>query len=1109
MEEINSIKKSKINNSEITQINISADKIVINENKIAISSSSNNIVVDEIIKNKIDFINREINEGREDDALKEIKSYMAKSDFHKLQISYQIEFLYLKAIAIFNKGDYIEVRAIAEQINKLEQKNVRYNQLLCELSIIENNDKEFIDSIKELEKKGIDEIETYKLKQLYNKRMYLEIVDKYIINNNFAEELMKRDTPVGIIIASCLELEEFEFAKETMEKVVKINKSYYIKYLYSIVNVGEILNRKVNYLGLRNKDKKVIKESLELLNSLKSYFDKNSTYRKPYYFYLLRCLFLLNPQNVINTYEELDDNLRDDINIKTIYGDSLILSDRYEESKNVWYSMKFDMDKTEILIRVIDALFDDKKYKEILEILVDREEYDEEGFLAARYSISYIKENEKKDKYKIIKDLENRFSKMPLFYVAIAQVLFSEYEEIDMSKQYMKKAIDISKNSEEMIKLIIAQVSNKVGMTQEAIDLLAKEELANKEAKLFLISLVKQKSDSTAEEQEKVEKIINEFINEEDELYLMYCYKADTLRRKKKNDEALIYFDKAFEVSSTELVSYYCIITKLEINDYNNIEKYVNVLEKSDKPQFLIIASLAYQRINNIEKSYETAYIAFEYLEGQYDEMVYANSIQLLLSPIDVKRQINFDEVNENMVVTLKESKRNRYICIDKGEERKLNNVSFNGCEHYASNSIIANLLLGKRKDEKVIIEEIEYVIGEITDKYIFCLRYAMNEYIARGADPKFIRAFTINEKDPFKEITEVMKENNEHTQMIINKYRKKEDNIGLPIKMLVQRLSGEYNEIMKALLYDLEGVFYAGELNKRNIAECVITLTSLVNIKILKIEDFMLQYKDKIYITKSTIDLINDKFNKARNDKTSARMGIAEDGKSYMQEITEDMKKENIEFWREILILAKQFIIEDYSQDYEDGRIFEIIERADYDSMGFANFKNIEIIVDDLFIRRLNMSIYNKNNTNNATHFIFNSNINFNEILDNLENILKTQYVYCINKDIIKLIIKNIKDKSEYNKFEGIIQSLFRTKDMFLYHIDLFIDSIHELDERSIHTESMIKAIRIIASKIKEYGKRYEVNDIYLKFKFLRVNLNSIITPKTEYLNSLYDSSN
>lgn len=1110
IEEINTIQNSKIKDSEITQVNVSIENLIVN-NKISVDNFSTNIIVDEIIKEKIELIKKEINNGKGREILAEIKSYMSKGDFHKLKPSYQIEFFYLKAIIIFNKGDYVETRAIAELINNLQPDNVRYYQLICELAIIEDNEKEFIRSIKILEEKNIDEIEIkiYKMKQLYSKKMYLKLIEEYDMKNKFSKELMKRDIPVGIIVASYMETGQINNAKIVMQRIVKINTSYYIKYLYAIVNLGEIFNEGISNLGLSTKDKEIIKENLKLLNSLKDYFNSNNVYRKPYYFYLLKCTLLSNPAEVIKVYDELEKDLKEDINIKIIYGDSFIFTGKYEEAKAIWYSMKEYIDKKEILIRVIDSLAEDKKYKEILKLLEDKNvnEYDEEGFLAARYVVSYINENKDEDKYKIIEKLEKNFSEMPLFYVAISQLLFNEYKETEMAFSYMKKAIAVSKNSREMVKMIISQVSSKIGMKQEAINLLINGELKNKESKLFLISLVKQKQDIIPAEQEKIEKIIDGFIDAEEELYLMFCYKADTLIRKNKYEKALIYFDKAFEINNTELVSYHCIITKFEIEDYNNIEKYIYILERSNNPQFLIIVALAYKRINDIIKAYEIAYKAFKFLGGNYDEMVYANSIQLLLSPSDFKRQINFDEVRENMVVTLKKDTEIKYICID--IEEVLNKDFFNGCEHYNSDSIIANLLLGKNKEEEVEIGEKRYTIVEITDKYIFCLRYAMNEYVRRGTDPQFIRAFTIDEKEPLKEIGEVMKENREHTQMIIDTYRMKEDNIGLPIKILVQRLSGEYNELMKELLYDLDGVLYVGELNKKSINECVITLTSLVSMKLLKLEDMVLQHKEKIHITKSTIDLISSKFDKARNEKASGRMGMDKEGKIYTIEITEDIKKENIEFWRDILILSKQFVIEDYSNDYENGNIFDMVERADYDSIGFAQVRNIDVIVDDLFLRKLNLSIYKKNNTNNITHFIFNSEIKLNEILNNLENISKTQYVYCINTDIIKAIIEDIKDKSEYSRFEDIIQNFFKTKDMFLYHIDLFINAIHELDENNVYTKSMIKAIKIIASNIKKYGKKYEMNKIYLKFRFLKVGLKSIVTPRIEYLNKLYDSIN
>lgn len=150
-------------------------------------------------------------------------------------------------------------------------------------------------------------------------------------------------------------------------------------------------------------------------------------------------------------------------------------------------------------------------------------------------------------------------------------------------------------------------------------------------------------------------------------------------------------------------------------------------------------------------------------------------------------------------------------------------------------------------------------------------------------------------------------------------------------------------------------------------------------------------------------------------------------------------IKKDNIGFVRELLELANELVVDEVIIKENDIIISFLDEQ---DSLYWAKENNYTLIVDDLCLREIHKYYTNKMFENvNIIELVKYG--NFQERLQILKKISKTQYIYCVDKDEIVSIIKFSQSIEEVST---ILNNLFDTYEKYLYYKSIVAEAILEV---------------------------------------------------------------
>ena len=387
--------------------------------------------------------------------------------------------------------------------------------------------------------------------------------------------------------------------------------------------------------------------------------------------------------------------------------------------------------------------------------------------------------------------------------------------------------------------------------------------------------------------------------------------------------------------------------------------------------------------------------------------------------------------------------------------------------------SKIRNKLVLKKKDDIVTIKNKKYVIKNIVNKYeyfMFKIRDTFFENIPEKSKYCSIIKTNINDKDPLKNIMPFLQQRKNYTENVINTYRMKNNEVGLTISRLSKMFGSDECRTIKSLLNDKNGLYYTGEISNEVVEEYVVTISSLIVLKIFGMEQILVENKSKIHIAESTINKLNKYFLEKANDRHSASMGIGNDNKPYVIKNTEKNIENEIEFVREIIEVASQLKIEKNTYREDKLNLFSILDEEEQDSMCIAKNNNYTLIVDDLCLRKIYVYFSNgdKNNQSNSMEFM--KYMTFTERIDTLDKISQTQYLYCINKDIILELILWSEDEQ---KIKSIISNLLETREKYKYNRKIIGEAVLELyKDRSIGKtkDRLMMIIKLIFSIDKDY---------------------------------------
>lgn len=1032
---------NNINNSEITNSTVNQYK-----DCIFINAMEDSEILDKIIKSMLTKAKNDINVGNYVEVNDLLKEYMTSEGFNKLSKNLKIDIIYYRAINLLNMGKYDEAKAIAEQILAIDKKNLKYYKFGASLNMLLVNRKDYntyIDKLKELNETE-NELESYEIKMLYNEKKYDEIIRRYITNDSANEKLPKTNDCIGILISSLMIRNENILAKKVLEKIGL--QTEYVTYLNAVTNLCEILNDKNSILGINGFDKNILNENIELLKSVREYFDKNILYRKYYYYYLLHSLLIQEPMLCVNEYEKLNDELKKDKELKITYIDALILMNKIDLAEKSINEVPTDLTEIEILVRFVDVLNIKKDYKKIIELL-DGKKLDnlkDNGFLATKYVQALMNEKGIEKTEKII---DKEYLKISLVNIAIAEFLYKNKYSKKKVLQYCDQAIQTVNLEDELIIEILAEKFEKMQLFNKSIQLLEKCQMEYTKTKIIYIRNVIQDKKCSENSITNALKIIEEIMRIDEKSNELLVYKGDLLRRKNRHEEALKCYEEAFDISNTYVSAYYCLSSKYESQDYYNIDKYINFLDNSNDLEHMIIIAAMYSKQGDFEEANRKIYHIIYNMRYEINLDILAKIIfGIFFTDYNEYKWKEYDKVENNTIAVLNdENGIVKKVCIETDIKLQKEIEKLYDVELYNYQSTMRNKLALKKKDDIVIIENKKYVIKNIVNKYeyfMFKIRDTFFENIPDKSKYGSIIKKDINAKDPLKDIMPFLQQRKNYTENIINTYRMKSNEVGLTLSKFSQMLGSDECRTIKSLLNDTDGLYYTGEISNEIVEEYLVTISSLIVSKILGMDKILIDNKSRIHVAESTINKLNKYFLEKASDRHSASMGIGNDNKPYMIENTEKDIENEREFIREIIEIANQLKIEKNTYQEDKLNLFSILDEEEQDAMCIAKNNNYTLISDDLCLRRIYVYYSNGDNKhNNSMEFM--KYMTFSERIEVLEKISKTQYLYCINKDIVlELLFWN----QDEQKLKTIISNLLETKEKYQYNRKIIGEAALEL---------------------------------------------------------------
>lgn len=922
--------------------------------------------------------------------------------------------------SVFIKDDnYIFVEFTTYQKAKLPQK-IRDDVEKCFKLIDSDGLKDKISDIifmhnrKQPSLKVINEI-----KQKCNKRN----IKFAIYGIDYISDIIQRKYPY--IAEKELELKDYDKLLQIPEKEIRKSLQNEIKNddLEKITNrvshlyeeASKITNNPTSLIYISNKNKKILDNTYSELISLEYiYAEKNNEESKNYYHNVLIILQRYNRKKYIEKFKEVEKYgilTSEDYNF---YAENLIMENQENEALPILERIYYKEKNEYSFLNLIKCYFSLKQYNKVVDELspLCNEKYDALGIMATFLLLSknFIKKLRASD----IVSYNKKFKNMPLYYTCTAQLLFKLNNKKYISQ--FKKALKSVKDDDYNTINIICDVAIEIKEAQAIIGYLFKLNLQNELIKLRLAKLLEYKKVLEKKEIKYLQDNIN-FL-EENDIDINYLQGIINENKGFVIKSLTNYKNSYIKTYNNQSLSKYVILSikqknKIDLTIFPKINEVVDY-------QLAMVIAKAYKYMGDIDKAVEMSYYSLYLLSNYFDKEPYKQFWSIIMmygNKLPKKNDRNSLKDNVLVLKDISNNKVKKYI-VDDGVIYK-ENSKIADLIIIKSNNKIALEILGKKVNNNVIIENKTYKILKIEEKYKYLTRYCFD--IVK--DEKGIQIFTSTSEndDTLEQISKTLSNISKSMDNKLNIYEEKK----LPLSTLI---STEYNfeEYAKLIntLLSTNHLLYAGETISLNLDNgFVLDITSLITLTLLdKLDTLSDNMCKKIYISKSLKNKFDHFFENlisAYNEK-EATIGYDESvNNKYNLVFQEIPNKNKMQLWRKLNSYINKFNILDIEFELDNMvnyQTLKLLDKVQFDLIKIAQDKNIPLICDDLFIRKI-CNTYKVSHTN--TNFLINYNVSeFGDYMNNLITLAKYNYIYSIYSNECESIISYLLDNfNEDNK--------------------------------------------------------------------------------------------
>lgn len=931
-------------------------------------------------------------------------------------------------------------------LKKIEQNEILNNKIskIIFMHNSNNPDESFIEEIKIL--CGNIKFEIYGINYLSNelqndcKDIAISLLE--LKDDDTQNIRMISDEDIDKLSKAVNEKNIQEYNKKSIKEIKnKINDLYQ--------DAANIINNEESLLYISNEDRKKLKTIFDSLTIFDFYYKKEETEDSKLYFHNM--LVIVSKANIdegINFYLSLPKFASSNNITKHFYTMLLLEKGNFKDANNILRQLYFDDNYESSFETLLRSYFLIQNYDKVIELLssAEKEKFDRYGFLAAMLIIS--KNYKKKySEQEILKLNNSKFKDMPIFYSCTSKLLYDLNRKKNKYKEQFRKGIKLINSKDIVVIETMCNQALEINLENEMISYLESIELS-KPLEIKFLELVSNKKYLMKKDIEQIGKIDMESLSKNiDSNYIF----AKISESKGKELEAIKLYKLSYENNSNASSGFKYI--QLSIKNKSVIdEKIIAKVSLSNDINSLMISAQAYNYIGRIDESIKCSYKAIYLSEKSYESR---DAFKQFWSIIMFSGDRNYRDlkhvVNDSVIILSKvNSKINNIILLEDDNYFTEGDKILDATITRTYNDLGVELL-GRERNETILINQEEYVINDILDKYTYLVRICF-KFVKESKYLKFFTSDKEKLEDTIEQIRQEMIEINRNSNKRLDIYQ---ENNNIPLSALISSDYDfdSYSKLINTLLMSSDRIILAGENIDIDLKSgFVIDISTLIIMSLLDILNLIPEnFYNKIYITTS----LKNKFQYfyecliRKQDQKENSLYIVENDKLSLNEI--DVINQ-IKFWQKLNKLLNKINVVDIECEKDDlynDKTKNFFDKVQFDLIMASKELNLPFVCDDLMIRKIS-NIYKVKHTN-LTQLIkefSNDNAEFEQLIIKL---IKHNYIYALYDNTLSQILINLYNNFNANNkesFELIMNSVFENRKNMDYYIPILLNRLKSIKD-------------------------------------------------------------
>ncbi len=750
-----------------------------------------------------------------------------------------------------------------------------------------------------------------------------------------------------------------------------------------------------------------------------------------------KILMDVNPGEFMECYETLDADIQGSIDFLMLKGNYYEIQREFDQAQDVYLNLPWKENEL-ILGHLLTCYLKEHKYQEILDHYAQALPEIQKKISVRRFCLPAM-EYTQPEKYEqvlteLLEQAGDTLEDLEVIVIA-ADHSGRFFEEHILDK--IKKVFEQIKKADNRSKLIFADIllshqhgemcleilesiegdfytgKDLIGDFPRALDSYKKEDIQKIQTPV--------PKDDLWEALDIKAKIADFFIEHNIEKTSFLSQKANCLLLQRKNLSLIECTEQLFEESHSEpsAVNMLAFLTQEKPVQKEKLEKYMNVLKDSEDVNSLWALAEAYRVIEEPEKADFVAYRIFYLTDDGENYDLYRRYIQLHFRMSYEHRNLvtKIESVSGNKVVTLKKFSQEEgsddgeihKICLDIEscfEKTATENRSMGIC-HAGRRNLEYIRLQNKKIGDIVSIDNVQYTVQAITDRYVYAFQFAINRLQENPEQANFLTvemesdncnsaALVQNLEAALEEFRKRFGgESGNPVADLLEIYHFRNGDSGLPIDALCSRTYSDYIKIIRFLLYTEKQSLYAGEMHNDipllPEEKIVLTLPTLVLLGIFKALDLLESVKESIIIPESLVDFVLARIQSLDRQQaiSPGELITVENKEVYMIPFDTSVR----EIWEEIYRVLQDF--QAFFITNKERTELKIYEKTEIETLfSAANIDKCQM--DCLILAQKNKAIYLSDDLffrNLATHMRL-KNVNLTWLIRYMGNLVRIQKI-------------------------------------------------------------------------------------------------------------------